>query len=156
MSLIMISCANETKNKTESIDYELEEPIEYDDNYSMDSKPITYEYLVQQKLIDYFDLIRLKQEHPEFEKDIILQLQRFSKDSTIYNKYLKIDSIKNVRQVGAVLRESDSVQRIKLYFDIVSDNKIKSDSISAIILTRAALVDDIIFPTTLILFKELK
>lgn len=151
---LWISCANETKNKSENTQFDLEDISIDEENYSLDLSPISYENLATQKLIDYFDLLRLKQEHPEFENDIILQLQGFSTDSLSIVQYEKIDSIKNIRQVGAVLKASDSIQKMRLYFDIVSGDKIKSDSILATISTKSVMIDDEMISTNKVTFRK--
>jgi len=154
--MLWLTCANETKNKSESVEYRMEAISAEEDDISMDLKPINYEQLAEHKLMEYFDLLRLKQEHPEFEKDIISQLQGFSNDSESIDSYEKIDSIINIRQLGKLIKESDSIQKMRLYFDIVSGITTTSDSVMAIITIKFITVEGRKIPSTKVMFKNIK
>ena len=154
--LLWMSCANETKHKSESIEYDMEAISKEEEHMYMNLEALNYEILVRQKLIDYFDLMRLKQEHPEFAKDIILQLQGFSIDSESIDSFKKIDSITNVRQIGKLIKDSETIQKMTLYFDVVSDNTIKADSILAIISNKSILMDDEMVLTTKVYFQKIR
>lgn len=140
--LLWISCANETKSsKFEMADEEfLETPmLEVDMDVSKTIK--TQESLAINKLLDYVDLIKLKNQHPEFREDIMLQLQALTKD-TLVLPYTQIVAIQNIRQSDSAIHVNDTLQHLHLYFDVISNNKTYPDSIRALITSRTILLDD--------------
>lgn len=129
--LIFISCKNNEVNKvSESPALEMEDDTEIYE-FVTSSEVTKYQTLSTQKLQDYFDLIKLKEKHPEFKEDILLQLRMLSND-TIPN-YIGNFSIENIHQSGKVEIVSDSVQKIKLVYDVVSESYKGVDSIFAVI-----------------------
>ena len=148
--LLIVSCANETR----SMKYEAAEVSDYDEafyetNYS-------FETISEQKLKEYFDLLKLKQAHPDFKEDIVLQLKKFSSDSTIGLNYPKDFSIENISQVGPMQRLSDSVQHIKLSYDVVGTTKTFKDSILVIISQKNIRLDSEVITSTQIRFDRIK
>lgn len=104
------------------------------------SNPLTQ--LTEQKLKEYFDLIQLKQEHPEFKADIILQLQKFSNDTTIGKNYSKGFKLEHIRIVEYLETDSDTTQKLKLFFDVIHENSKRTDSIIATIFQKTIMVDN--------------
>ncbi|GAA3612380.1 hypothetical protein Q4Q39_04370 [Flavivirga amylovorans] len=136
--LIFISCKNEVNKVSEIPAFEEEDAEVYrsDDNFVMNR----YQILSTQKLQEYFDLIKLKEKHPEFKDDILIQLRKLSNDSI--PNYAGDFSIENIRQVGEVETISDSVQKIKLVYNVVSDAYKSNDSILATISSKTIFIDD--------------
>ncbi|GAA3629135.1 hypothetical protein [Flavivirga jejuensis] len=138
--LIFISCKNNEANKvSESPVLEMENDTEVYD-FEINSKVNRYETLSTQKLQDYFDLIKLQKKHPEFKDDILLQLRKLSNDSIL--NYTGDFSIENIHQVGEVETISDSIQKIKLVYNVVSDSYKGLDSILANIISKTILIDE--------------
>lgn len=134
--LIFVSCSSrETKNN-----YEYNSTTEnVEDYYRNSSSTNKYLTITTQKLHDYSDLLKLEKQHPELKADIIEQLQSLSKTKivTIDPKY----TIENIQQVGETETLSDSVQKIKLKYSLISRTEIKEDSITTYIKTTTILLD---------------
>lgn len=139
--VLVLSCANETKNKSAEIFTEeaIEMPINEETPVPEKS---SFENLASQKLVDYFDLLRLQQEYPEFTEDIQLQLKKYTLDSTFHKNYQHIKSIENIRQIGDIVQVSDSVRQIKLHFDLLIDKTTITDSILAKILFKKIIIEN--------------
>ncbi|MDG4716871.1 hypothetical protein [Winogradskyella marincola] len=141
-SILFAGCAMETKKATsESYDIIATEEV---DAYEAPADA-EYEFsnqLVNQKLQDFYDLLALQSEHPEFNKEVSKQLKNFTNDSI--NKFKNDDFfiIKNIKQIGNVVFVNDSVLKIKLSYDKVSDKTKSTDTINAIITKKQIKVDD--------------
>ncbi|TMM55898.1 hypothetical protein FEE95_14715 [Maribacter algarum] len=123
--------------------------------YEIDRKDFTLENLVSERLKNYFELLKLKNEHPEFQEDILKQLKDFSKEG-----FIKTDSsnfsVENIRTVGETVVLSDSLKSMRLYYDSVSTNGIETDSIDALIMTKIILLDGIETKSTKISFLRIE
>jgi len=157
-AFFMISCANERKNESpiEDVSIEKTETVLESTAFEDVKETFTFQHLTEQKLQDYFDLLVLKQQHPEFIADIRAQLQELSKDSVINADFPQKVAIKNVQQIGETLQVSDSIQKIRLRFDIIANNSIKKDSITAIIKTKKVSLDNEEFISTKVKFTKKK
>lgn len=82
-----------------------------------------------QKLNEYFELVKLKQQHPEFESDINEQLLSFTTDSLSVLKYGSDFTISNIQQTGNRKIISDSVEVFTLKYTVTTDSKVFQDSI---------------------------
>ncbi len=116
--------------------------IELDDRMETAiEKPAIESFLYQElstvKLQELYDLLALKQEHPEFKESIETQLENYTNDTmAAINKPEKESLIKNIELKGNLIEVSDSVQKMKLYYDVVSNNLIQKDSIWAEVTTH--------------------
>jgi len=155
--LFITSCANNRKEAaTEAVDMEKTETV-LESTATEDAEEVfTFQHLTEQKLQDYFDLLVLQEQHPEFIDDIRTQLQELSKDSVIKADFPQKVAIQNVQQVGETLQVSDSIQKIRLRFDIIANNSIKKDSITAIIKTKKVSLDNEEFISTKVKFTKKK
>lgn len=144
-SLLFVACAMETKRAESAIEAK-EDVIVTEEVEAMEvAADIDYEFsnvLVQQKLQDFFDLLALQNEHPDFNKEVAKQLKNFTKDSINNFKAEDFFIIKNIRQEGAVVMVNDSIQKIKLSYDKVANTAKQSDTIYAIITKKTIEVDD--------------
>ncbi len=137
--ILVFSCKNES-NKTPLLD-----GADIDYETVMESKAVTlseinsYEALSIEKLTAYFDLLKLKEKHPEFKDDIEQQLQSFSNDALL--DYAGDFSIDSICQIGEVENISDSIRKIKLIYNVVSDTYNGKDSISAVITFKTIKMD---------------
>ncbi len=134
----MLSCVNHTtKNDVYALeDSELME-------YEMKANNFTLEKLASEKLQNYFELLKLKKEHPEFKEDIVLRLKEFSKQELVKMDDLDSFYVKNIRKAETALKLSDSVQKLKLYYDITLGNRNKTDSLNALITSKKIMLDGI-------------
>jgi hypothetical protein len=143
MILMMASCSNRASKNMEGAPVNVDDYIVEVEDFET-SKPeyntIKYTDLSKEKLQEMYDLVTLKQSHPEFEETIISQLKNYTSDSLI--NFKKTESIiKNVKIKGGIIQLSDSVQKMKLHYDVVSGSSIHSDSIWAEVTTSTLVID---------------
>lgn len=132
---LVISCANNSMEKTNA-NADTSEMLESE----LNDRDFTLEDLVSEKLLGYFELLKLQKEHPEFKDAIELDVNNYLK-----KEFIKFDTsnvmIKNIRNVGEVMIISDSVQSQKLYFDLVFEDKTITDSLQALITLNTLILD---------------
>lgn len=151
LMLFLISCKNNSHTEIfENVD---DSSIE---GYYTFENSYTEVDIIHQKLQEYYDLSLLKQLHPEFEDELIKQIKSLSDNEA--HLIEKTDSIKitNLEQIGSFYKESDSISRIKLRYEVVYDNTLVIDSISAIIKTRNVKIEDRNYSSTKIRFEKTK
>ena len=151
----IVACAKQPKNEA-PLEQDMKEYEIMNENSALAdiSEEFTYQYLTKQKLQDYFDLLVLHEEHPEFGEDIALQLQELSNDNLDISNTSQKVLIENVQQIGATIKISDSIKRIRLVFDIVAKDSKKSDSITAIISTKKFYLDQKEVISTKVVFEK--
>ncbi len=155
--LFITSCANNRKEVSiEAVEMEKTETVLESSVMEDVKETFTFQHLTEQKLQDYFDLLVLKQQHPEFIDDIRAQLHELSQDTILISYFPQKVDIKNVQQIGKTQQISDSIQKIKLRFDISTDNSLKSDSITAIIKTKRITLDNEELISTKVVFTKEK
>lgn len=134
--LIFVSCSSREAKNNYEYNSTTEDVEDYYENYSLTNKYLT---VVTQKLQEYSDLLKLKKQHPELNADILVQLQSLSKTNivAIDTKY----TIENIQQIGEIETVSDSIQKIKLKYNLVSKTENKQDSITAFIKTTVIVLD---------------
>jgi len=132
--LQLFSCANRKENNKAVMEAINEEVV------TEKTAIFSTEKLIAQKLTNYFELIKLKEKHPEFKDDIIIQLKSTLKDSSRLEDKIEYDSIENIREVASVA-VSDSTQKIKLYYDVVLENGSYTDSINAFLESRTVIIE---------------
>ena len=150
--LIFISCKNNDVNKVFENSVLVEEDSEVFE-YSNNLESNKYQLLSTQKLEDYFDLIKLKEKYPEFKNDVFLQLRSLSNDS-ILKEYKGDFSIEDINQKGDTQRVSDSTQKIKLSYKVISESYTLTDSIYAIITSKIIQLDGIETVSNKIVFSK--
>lgn len=135
---LFFSCADNYKN----LDSKGMEAETFNPYNELLSKELSLEELTSQKLLDYYDLLRLLEgSSTAFKEDITKQLSALTKEPFSEMDSLDGISIRNIHQIGSVEKISDSVQKIKLNYDIFFNDTVKTDSIIALITTKALLVD---------------
>lgn len=137
--IMTVSCAKQ--RDPSDMHFETEEIYETDLDYDAKTMGVNYADLSIQKLSEYFELIQLQQQHPEFDDDIQLQISGLIKDSTILKAYPEPFSITNIEPADSIIKLSDSLHSVTLYFDVLSNNKTSKDSIVALITTKTILLD---------------
>ncbi len=160
ISLAIVSCAKDKSKNMEAITVEAAEvnyEIADDKTYlkaDNGTKEFLYENIASQKLLDLYDLSLLQKRHPEFKEDINAQLKELTADSIVVNNYRDKVSIQNIHQDGPLTRVSDSVQEMKLYFNIVSNGTITADSIYVKIISKTITLEDKNMITSKIRFSK--
>ena len=121
-----MSCKNETA-KSEALDLK---DMEVSANaVKLEVNPEALEQLSIQKLNEYFELIQLKQQHPEFKSDINAQLLSFTTDSLSLLNYEDGFTISNIEQSGKRKAISDSVDVFTLKYTVTIGSKVFQDSV---------------------------
>ncbi len=115
---------------------------------------LNYKVLAEQKLNDYADLLRLQQQHPEFEEEIAKQLMQLSKDSIIPFSETKKIVISELQQIGEVQDISDSVQQVTFSIQVETDTSVLRDTLNAIFTTRQVQLDDTEHTTVKVSFEK--
>lgn len=138
--LLGISCASENKEAQAAYDVGLENVELYEEEFQ--GKEITLEHLTSQKLQNYFELLQLQKKHPQFKDEIEEQLKSFTKEGMIISNAFEGITVSNIKQIGKVVKVSDSVVKLKLVYDRVSENNTREDSIYAFITTKNIYLDD--------------
>ena len=141
MGIICISCANNSPEQNLKA-FEINDVEIHEATSESEAESFVYEKMIGQKLQDYYDLSVLQIKHPDFKETIEQQLRRISKDSSILDIPNEKLWIHNVRQHGKHQELSDSIHKIKIIFDIVGENFLKKDSITAIIKNKVIILDE--------------
>ena len=129
--LILVSCNNNMKESAPAVNVDYE-TLEEAEEFIIKPSSFIYEELATQKLQEMYDLINLKDKHPEFAKTIKSQLKDYTNDKISTPNSTNI-LIENLKLKGELIKVSDSVQKMKLYYDMVSNNSKQKDSLWAII-----------------------
>lgn len=121
--LFIVSCKNETM-KSVSADMEVStDAVESTVNSN------ALQDISTQKLNEYFELIQLKQLHPEFESDINAQLLSFTNGHKSFKNYEEGFMVSNIQHSGKSKTLSDSVEVFTLKYTVTTHSKIFKDSI---------------------------
>lgn len=162
LSLAIVACSKGKSKNMETIAVEAAE-IEYeiaDDKTYFNSNTETtdhqYVNMAAQKLQDLYDLVLLQKKHPEFEDDIKTQLKELTIDSFTLNNDFDEISIENIRQNGSLAQISDSIQEMKLDFDVVLNDTIMANSIFVKIISNTIVLDNKNVKTNKIRFSKSK
>ncbi|WP_406683429.1 hypothetical protein N1F78_12170 [Seonamhaeicola sp. MEBiC1930] len=137
--VFVFSCKNESVNKLESVDLEnevveIDKPIEVSEIHN-------FETLSAQKLSEYFDLLKLKSQHPDFEEDIVAQLKGYASEPIFSFKINDDFEIKNIRSMGEQIKKADTLSKLQFMFDIDSKFVKMKDSVFAYISSKTIVVD---------------
>jgi len=152
--IVFTSCINNTKEaEMKTFDFMLiEESINLDDfGYTYSNFNVTN--LAQQKLQEYYDLSLLKEQYPEFENDIKLQLENLADSTLEISKNLNAISISNVIEISNQ-KLSGSVSRIQLQYEVTTEKGTITDTISAIIKTKTIIINNENVATTKLKFMN--
>lgn len=140
--LFTLSCAHDrSKTPLKEMDAAIE-AFEAEISSVDDYESFDYQYITAQKLQDLYDLLVLQKQYPEFNDAIALQLKKFSEDRFSIPDSVTAISIENVERIGEIQNVSDSVQKLKLHFNIVTGNIMLPDSITAIISRNTVRIDN--------------
>ncbi|TBV25358.1 hypothetical protein DMZ43_10425 [Meridianimaribacter sp. CL38] len=150
--LLFVSCANETKTFNEN-NIAAESVIDDLDNYLSTQEDFEYQTVASQKLQELYDLSLLLKHHPEFEVDITKQIENLSNNAVSLPNTIRQAHIENVTKVNTEIL-SDSVSKLHLAFDIITDRGSQKDSITAIIRSEKTTIDNAELMTTKVKFEK--
>jgi len=119
-----------------------------------ESEPFEYATITEQKLQDYFDLLIIKNKHPEFSEAINTQLKSFARDSLLFDTDQDSVDVKSLSQVGAAEIVNDSVKRLKIAFNVGAAQRFQSKTVTAIITTNTVVVDGKLTENTNVTFTK--
>ncbi|WP_422105805.1 hypothetical protein [Winogradskyella sp.] len=143
VSLCLVNCAMENRSvKSESSNSIVDTAEEVEEVVNIETESTVNAQLINQKLQDFYDLVALQNEHPEFMEEVSQQLKNFTNDSISNFKTSDFTVIKNVQQIGKTMIINDSIQRIKLSYDKVINNSKRRDTIYAIITKKIITIDN--------------
>ena len=143
VSILLSACAMENRSvKSSDETYEMaaeELDIEVVSDYEV--TPSFNTPLINQKLQDFYDLIALQNQHPEFTDEVAEQLKNYTNDSLSNFKTKNVAIIENVTHIGKVIYLNDSTMKIKLtYYKVIEKSK-TADTIFAIITNKSVKID---------------
>jgi len=154
-SLLMISCANSNKEASVSdIDFAENEVVGNSNKDLEEAATFTNTQLAEAKLQDYFELLTLRQKHPEFKEEIRSQIKSLSESNLTISDSIDIISVENLRQVGAVLQFGDSLHKIKFYFNVITENGVREDSITAVLRAQKVTIEQQEVMSTKVTFEK--
>ena len=130
MFCVMLSCMDNAPMKTQEHNVDALPSVK--DGSGIELELLSPESIGSIKLEEYFDLIKLKQEHPEFEDDINLQLETFSEGSIPTINYPKGFTITNVK-TSKLGQHTETQKMLKLKFTVTAASQSFQDSLRAII-----------------------
>ena len=138
---IIVSCKSETAKSSntlehaiESVEMKVEEKLV--EKNTENNTTFLYKNMTTEKLQEFLDLIALQNKHPEFSEEIKSQLKNYTKDSLSNYKTIEDVLIKNIELQGAIIKLNDTIEKMKITFDLISKNDIKQDSIWAEVTTH--------------------
>lgn len=130
--LMFVSCVS---NKKEA-DVLLKNPSIIDTYTKGSAKEFNYNYITSEKLQEFYELLLLEKTYPEFKDDIALQIKSMSSEDIKIPDSINVIAVKNVKQIGPINQISNTVQEIKLSFDVVTNTTTYKDSIYAKLTTN--------------------
>ena len=154
-SFLTFSCANSNKEASVSdIEFSENEVVGNSNKDLGEATTFTNSQLAEVKLQDYFELLTLSQKHPEFKEEIRSQIQSLSESNLTISESLDIISVENLRQAGAVLQLGDSLQKIKFYFNVITENGVREDSITAVLRAQKVTIEQQEIMSTKVTFEK--
>lgn len=148
---LLISCNNSSEvNSLDSMI--IKEKLNLED-FGYTKSSFNVSNLAQQKLQEYYDLVLLKEQHPEFGNDIELQLKNLANTSLEIPKSTEAININSVKVISNQ-KLSDSTLRMLLKYQLTTNNGTSTDTIIAIIKTKTIIVDGEGVTSTKLVFKN--
>lgn len=132
MFLVVLICSCSAKSSNKERDFIGDENVL--EMYALENESeFSFDNMLAEKLQNYFEMVVLKEEHPEFKQTILLQLQKISKDS-IHQKVLAFDQleISNIKELEVF---SDTLKKINIQYSFKNNPKFL-DSINAYVRTE--------------------
>ncbi len=139
-ALVFLGCANVSEEKSFATS-------DMAENEATESAPINieeafpYATITQQKLQDYFDLVVLKNKHPEFAKTISEQLLQITRDSIVLPKGQDSVDVKNLKPIGDLFTRNDTLKYQKFEYTLASGNSLKTDTLTAYIISKTITIE---------------
>lgn len=147
------SCMNNKEAKQESATSIMAEEIDDMDSHQIKNVNFSLTTLAEQKLQEYYDLSLLQKQHPEFENDIKLQLTKLADAPLNLPHTVKEVHIKNTIEID-YQKMTDSTSKLRLRYEITSEQGSTFDTISVIIKTKTITVNNVTITTNKLTFKS--
>ncbi|SNR14212.1 hypothetical protein [Tenacibaculum jejuense] len=144
--LLFMSCANKEMNK--KYDFTTESHMK------TSALEITKYELLSEKFNQYFDLLKLKATHPDFKDNIITQLQDLSQNGILEINQIEEATVQNIEVTNEIKIISDSIEKIKINYDLVTSKSTVKDSIYAYKTSSEIIIDGVTFPSLKIKFSK--
>jgi hypothetical protein len=148
-----ISCCNVNGEATSEYD-SVFECTELSEN-ELQRNEITLEQLTSLKLKAYFELFTLQKKHPVFKHEVEKRLKSFTKAGSLSKDSFPSVVVSNIKQVGKVIKVSDSVVKLRLDYDKLSENDTGADSVHIFITTINIRLDEIQTGSNEIIFERI-
>lgn len=152
-AILLLSCANTSEEKSfANSDMAETESVEASSKTSEEAFP--YATITEQKLQEYFDLLALKNKHPELSETIIAQLRHISTDSIYLPKEQDSVAIKNLSALGPLVKINDTLQEQSFLYTIASKTLFKTDTLTAYIINKPIRIDGIETEALKVIFSK--
>ncbi len=110
--------------------------------------------VISEKFNRYFELLQLKTTHPDFEENIVTQLQELSQNEIFEINSVKEAKVGNIQVTDQIIIISDTIEKIKVNYDLVTSEKTIKDSIYAYKISSTTVIDNVTFPSLKIKFSK--
>lgn len=136
----------EANSEIEKISVESDKEVNTDDfavdieDIEITTESFQYEEISKQKLQEMYDLLALKKSSPEFSETLNLQLKNYT---ITIDKFSSSGDIKiqNLELIDEIYPVTDTERKIKLQYDIVSEDRVEKDSVWAVITSTFVLFE---------------
>jgi len=139
--LFFFSCTNASKNEA-SPTLDVSENEKTVEEIEETTEAFTYQNLSKQKLQEFYDLLLLQKNHPEFNEDISIQLKGISEKNINVPKTATQVSVKEIKQLKENEVISDSITKVFFEYKLDFNGVTKIDTITAIVITKQVLIND--------------
>ncbi len=147
--LICMACKNES-------------PLSYSDteNKVLESELVSmssvddFEALSILKFKELLDLMKLEQQHPEFEAVVSEQLKAYTKDALLGYDFGDNFKVEEMSQIGQLRTLNDSVSKLTLQVKTMSAGIERLDTILVYVHTKTVLVDGQPIKSNKVLFSN--
>lgn len=153
-TVFLIGCANVSEEKqfatsdmTEREATEEVAPLEVEEAFP-------FATVTEQKLQEYFDLLVLKNKHPELKETIVAQLKQLTTDSITFPKGQDAVDVKNLSPLGPLVKINDTLQEQSFQYTIASKSILKTDTLTVQISSKPIQIDGIETLTTKVVFRK--
>ena len=127
--LLIVSCMSKENSRSDS-------------RFLPEKVDFSTENLIEKKFKEFYDLNTLLKNYPQFKESIENRIDNFTTGERRIFEINDSITILNIRQKGAFIKVSDSVDMTHVLFDIINDTQIKTDSVVAFITKKKVLIDD--------------
>jgi hypothetical protein len=118
------------------------------------AKMYSTQILIKEKFLEFYDLNLLLKNNLSFQNKIKERLKSFTLDSLPVLDLSKDSKIENIQQKGMIINLSDSIQKTKLIFNVLSKKNLRKDSISVFIFKKKLRIHSDVVISTKVKFSR--